>query len=423
VTALTEVFRDLGIALLIGALIGAERGHAGSRDDEQLLGLRTFILVAEAGAVAALLSVWMDAPSVFVGALVGMMGLVAVSYWSMVRKYPQAVGLTTEVAAVVVFLLGASVVVTDPEVPVALAIVTGLVLALKDPLHAGIARLGNEDILAALKLLSATFIVLPLLPREPIDPWGALNLYSLWWLVILIASISLVGYVGVRWLGARRGTLLTALFGGLVSSTAVTLALARRSADAPVLSRAIAAGVLVAWTTMAVRVVVEVAVVAPSLVSAVVLPLGGMTVAGGIGARVAWRRAALDERSEGAEELLVRNPFSLTGALKIGALFAVVLIAVKAAQLYLPTSGIYAVSVLAGLTDVDAITLSLAGAVKAGELASVVAVRGIVLAALANTATKLGLIVYLGDRTLAKTVALWTVVMAVATVPGTILLQ
>src|SRR5262249_3127627 len=142
-------------------------------------------------------------------------------------------GLTTEVAAVVVYLLGGTVVLGSPALAAALAIATATLLAFKAPLHTLVERIGRDDLVAGLQLLIATFIVLPVLPREPVGPWHALVPYRMWWLVILISTLSLVGYVATRALGSGRGIPLTGLFGGLVSSTAVSLDFARRSRESP----------------------------------------------------------------------------------------------------------------------------------------------------------------------------------------------
>src|SRR4029453_9942994 len=189
-----------------------------------------------------------------------------------------AYGLTTEIAALVVFLLGGLVVYGYRDLAVILGIATSAVLAYKAPLHGLVARLSQDDIYAGLKLLIATFIVLPILPDKPIDPWGAINPSKLWWLVILISALSLAGYVASRWLGSHHGTALTGLFGGLASSTAVTLALARRSKerDARGLANGLAAGVLIAWTVMFVRIAAEVAYVHPPLLQSIWVPVGAM---------------------------------------------------------------------------------------------------------------------------------------------------
>ena len=142
----------------------------------------------------------------------------------------------------------------ERELAIALGVVTAAVLAYKQPLHGFVDKLGWDDVYAGLRLLIATFIALPLLPNRTIDPWGALNPYELWLLVILISSLSLVGYVLTRWLGPARGTALTGLTGGLVSSTAVTLSFAREARDNAQNVAALACGILLAWAVMFFRV-------------------------------------------------------------------------------------------------------------------------------------------------------------------------
>ena len=136
----------------------------------------------------------------------------------------------------------------------------------------------GESGTAGVRLLIATFIALPLLPDEPIEPWGALNPYSLWLLVILISSLSLVGYVLTRLLGSARGTALTGLTGGLVSSTAVTLSFAKEGRDNPQEAPALACGILLAWAFMFVRVIVLVAAANRSLLTHVIVPFAAMAV-------------------------------------------------------------------------------------------------------------------------------------------------
>jgi uncharacterized membrane protein (DUF4010 family) len=162
--------------------------------------------------------------------------------------------LTTEVAAVIVFLLGAMIMLGYEELAIGLGVITAAVLAYKQPLHGFVEKLGWDDVYAGVRLLIATFIALPLLPNEPIDPWGALNPYKLWLLVILISSLSLVGFVLTRLLGSARGTALTGLAGGLASSTAVTLSFAKEGRDKPQMANALACGILLAWAVMFVRI-------------------------------------------------------------------------------------------------------------------------------------------------------------------------
>ena len=242
------------------------------------------------------------------------------------------------------------------------------------------------------------------------DPWGALNPYSLWLLVLLISSLSLIGYVGSRWLGADRGIVLTGLTGGLVSSTAVTLSFARQSREdtRTATCYTLACGLLLAWCVMFGRVIVEVAVVNRSLVVRVLVPFAIMGAVAAIAAWIAFGRrgAGQDSTASKAKEVPLKNPFSLTAASKFGAFFAGVLLVVKLVQTYFPGEGLYMVAVLAGLTDVDAITLSMADYAKSGEVQ--VAVNSIVLATLANTAVKCGVVAVLGGALLRRPVLIAT---------------
>jgi uncharacterized membrane protein (DUF4010 family) len=305
-----------------------------------------------------------------------------------------------------VFLLGATVMLGFSELAIGLGVVTAAVLAYKQPLHGFVSKLGWDDVYAGLRLLIATFIALPLLPDKPIDPWGALNPYSLWLLVILISSLSLVGYVLTRMLGPARGTALTGLTGGLVSSTAVTLSFAKEGRDNPQNAAALTCGILLAWAVMFVRVIVLVAVVNRSLLTHVLVPFAVMAVVvGGFAAALYFRGGRIDGAAAKGD-LNVQNPFSLTAAAKFAAFFAVVLLAVKIVQEHFPPSGLYAVAAVAGLTDVDAITLSMSEFAKGGEVR--VAVIAIVIAALSNTIVKCGMAFVIAGSAFGKPLLLAT---------------
>jgi uncharacterized membrane protein (DUF4010 family) len=399
----TTVVRDFSIALLIGALVGVEReSHKARESPVAFGGLRTFILMAEAGAVSAWLSLKLGTPWIFGVALAAVAAAVLTGQVLESRMKPDQPGMTTEVAALVVVLLGGMVMYGFVGIAVALAIVTSSVLAFKQPLHALVAKLGTEDIHAGLKLLIASFIVLPLLPRRPIDPWQALNPYKLWLLVVLISTLSLVGYVAVRWLGTARGAVVTGATGGLVSSTAVSLSFARESrlATNATAGHALAAGILLSWLVMFVRVVIEVGVVNPGLVARVLIPFSMMAVVAGLFAAVLFRRGGATGVKEPERAAVpLKNPFSLMEAVKFGMVFAAVMLVVKLTQQYLPGGGLYVVAGLAGLTDVDAITLSMADFARQGGDAAT-AVGTIAVASVSNTLVKCGLVAALGSRSL-----------------------
>jgi uncharacterized membrane protein (DUF4010 family) len=269
-----------------------------------------------------------------------------------------------------------------------------------------VGRLGWDDVLVGLRLLLATFIVLPLLPDKAIDPWGAINPYKLWLLVLLISGLSLVGYVATRWLGPGRGIAVTAATGGLVSSTAATLALAKQSREPGAVASHLAGGILLAWTIMFVRVVVTATIVCPPLMVRAGCPRSCRWPSAAascalLGLRA--RGAGPTAPAETAVAMPMKNPFSLVAASKFAALFAGVQLLLKLGQEYLPQSGLYAIAALAGLTDVDAITLAMAERARLAPDDVGIAVVAIAIACFANTAVKAGFAVSLG-RGLARRV-------------------
>jgi uncharacterized membrane protein (DUF4010 family) len=330
------VIWDFATALLIGALIGVEREKRKSEDREGI-GLRTFILFALVGAVAGFLSRGSGVPWVLLAAFLPVSALVFAAYALVSRTQGSTVGLTTEIAAVAVFLLGAMTMLGHRELAIGLGVVTAAVLAYKQPLHGLVAKLGWDDVYAGVRLLVATFIILPLLPDRTLDPWDALNPYKLWLLVILISSLSLVGYVATRWLGAGRGTALTSITGGLVSSTAVTLSFARRSRDEPAAAAALACGILLAWAVMFGRVLVIVLAVNVGLVYRLLPPFAAM---GLVTLLVAWLLYRRGGETAELQDVPLKNPFSLTAAAQFAVAFAVVLLLVKVTQFYFPGGGV-----------------------------------------------------------------------------------
>jgi uncharacterized membrane protein (DUF4010 family) len=411
---LLRVALDFATAILLGALVGIEREKRKAEEEKtgHIAGLRTFILLALLGAAAGWLSRTLSAPWIFATAFVIVGAFVLAGYFVTARSSLAGKGLTTEVAAIVVFLLGAMVMLGYEELAIGLGVVTAAVLAYKQPLHGLVAKLGWDDVYAGLRLLIATFIALPLLPDRPIDPWGALNPYKLWLLVILISSLSLAGYVLTRMLGPARGTALTGLTGGLASSTAVTLSFAKQARDDPQLANALACGILLAWAVMFARILVLVAALNRPLLAHVLVPFFVMgVVVAGFSALLYFRDGSV-KGGETKGTLEVRNPFSLTAAAKFAAFFAVVLLAVKIVQENFPASGLYAVAALAGLTDVDAITLSMAEFAKAGDTS--VAATAIMIAALSNTLVKCGMAIVLAGLTLGKPLLIATAAMLLA---------
>lgn len=390
--------RDFGTALLLGALLGIEREKRNAREGGGIAGLRSFIMLAQMGAVGGFLAVQLGTPWILAGVVVAVAGVVIAGYVTAARNKPENLGLTTEFAAIVCCLLGALSTTGHRELAIGLGVTTAALLAYKHPLHQIVGRLNWDDVLVGLRLLLATFIVLPLLPDEAVDPWGAINPYKLWLLVLLISSLSLVGYVATRWLGAGHGTAITGASGGLVSSTAVTLTFVKQSHERPGDGVQLAGGILLSWGVMFGRVLVAATIVYPPLFMAMVIPFVAMTLAAGGAALWCLRRGT--RAAAEADSVPLRNPFSLLAAGKFALLFAVVQLLLRLGQTYLPGQGVYVIAALAGLTNVDAITLSMAEHAKTTADGLTVAVVAIAVASTSNTLVKAGVAVGAGHRSL-----------------------
>ncbi len=410
-------FRDFGTALLLGALLGIEREKRNAKEGGGIAGLRSFVLLAMLGAIGGFLSVKLASPWPLAAVVVAVAGLVIVGYLTAARARPEQIGLTTEFAALVVCLAGALATTGHREIAIGVGVTTAALLAYKDPLHQLVGRLHWEEVLVGMRLLLATFIVLPLLPDHPVDPWGAIVPQKLWLLVLLISSLSLVGYMATRWLGNGHGTALTAASGGLVSSTAVTLTFVKQSRERPAEGVQFAGGILLAWGVMFGRVLVTAALVCAPLAVTMAVPFVAMTlVAGGAGAWYLRRGSSLPV-DPGTPAVPLRNPFSLLAAGKFALLFAAVQLLLKLGQTYLPGQGTYVIAALAGLTDVDAITLSMAERANLVPDDRMVAAIAIVCASASNTLVKAGMVLGMGHRSLRRPILVATVaILAVGVV-------
>ena len=402
------------IALLLGALVGIEREkHRRDEHPNSFGGLRTYILFAQAGAVSAWLSLHLQSPWLFVITVLVVALAVLTAYILENRHNPTALGLTSEISAITVCLLGGAVMCGYAELAVMLGILTSAILTFKRPLHTMVSKIGTEDLYAGVKLLIASFIVLPLLPNHAIDPWQALNPYRLWLLVILISSMSLLGYIAVRWLGTAHGTVVTGISGGLASSTAATLSFARSSKleSDPLAADTQACGVLLAWLVMFIRVLVTVAIVYQPLLANLLLPFAAMALLTAVMAGVYYWLGSQRYVSPQHSALKVSNPFSLVAAIKFGILFAVILLLVKLTEQYAAAEGLYLVAAVAGMTDVDAVTLSMTDYARRLPDALTVAAAGVTIAALSNTVVKCTLVFALGSRVLANKLLVATLVI------------
>jgi len=406
--SLFDVFRALGVALAIGLLVGFERGWAqrGVRTGERVAGLRTFGIVGLLGGVAALLGREL-APVVLGLAFLAMAGVLIAAH---VTSSPRTkdYGITSEVAALATFALGATAVAGFPAPAAAAAVVVAVLLGFKAELHEWIERLDRDELVAALQLLLISVVVLPLLPDRGYGPWQAINPYRLWWLVVLIAGIAFVGHFSTRLVGAKRGILLTGFFGGLASSTALTLNFARMGREHPALHGVLATGVILAGGTVFPRMLFEVGVINRALLPRAGIALGTMAVVTYLAALAGWlatRRRTVSDSAEGGQA------FQLGIALKFAALLAVISLLSEAMRAWFGDAGIYALALVSGIGDVDAITLSLAHMARQ-SLAPEVAVTAMVIAAVTNTVVKAGMVLFIARGRMALVVGLVAVLVA-----------
>jgi uncharacterized membrane protein (DUF4010 family) len=397
-----DLFYRFGVALLIGVVVGLQRQHAhGGREKELFAGVRTFALLGLLGAAAALLADRLGAPLLVAAALALVGLLLAATYLAGARD--GEVGLTTEVAALLIVVDGALCYWGYLAMAAALGVATTGLLALKVELHSFAHRLSEADIRAALKFAAIAVLVLPLLPDRAIapPPFDVLNPHRVWLMVVFISAISFLAYWLLQVVGPRRGIGLTGLLGGLVSSTAVTLGLTQRSRSEPALAGPCALAITVAWTMMFVRVAVVVGAVNVELLATIGWPLAAAAVAGAAYAAYLFMRRG----AEPAGEVSLTNPFELGPAITFGLLYAAVLLVANLARLSLGDAGVHLSAMAAGVADVDAIALSLAELSRdPSALDPVTAGRAVLLAVLVNTLVKGGVAVGGGARELRRAI-------------------
>jgi uncharacterized membrane protein (DUF4010 family) len=412
-----EVFFGFLVAVAAGALIGIERQQSQAlKNKPHLGGVRTFPLIALAGALAGLTvhgtGMW---PVLIAMAVLG--SLLVVDYYQQWHR-DEAPGVTTEIAALITFLLGVLAVLPDVPIPtgqrylliISSAAVVMALLSYKEPLHQVVERFSLDDMYATARFVILALVILPLLPNRTYGPFQVLNPFNIGLMVVLIAAVSFTGYVVTRALGAKQGLTLTGLVGGLVSSTAVTVTLSSKARQAGTLVLPAVIAMITAWSTMFLRILVIVGIVDQGLLRGL-WSLGIMALAGYATALVFYLRSRREMLK--ADAIRLRNPFELGLALRFGLFYAVVIFVSKAAQDLLGDQGLYVTAFFAGLADVDAISLSVARFHQQG-MALGTAVTAIILAASTNTIVKAGIAVWIGGRRLALPAVVGALVILLA---------
>jgi uncharacterized membrane protein (DUF4010 family) len=407
----------LAIALALGLIIGTERGWQNQQNESQAsaAGLRSFGFVGLLGGLSMLLANGTSS-LLLAGLFLGFSLMVAVSYW-LTSQQTQDFGMTSELTLLLTFCLGALSLAGYEAEALAVAVVVAALLGFKQEIHHSLSQLNRVELLATLQLLLIAMVALPLLPNQALGPWNAINPRTVGLLVMLITATAYGGYFAVRLLGERTGLLLTAMLGGLVSSTAVTVAFSRMHKTEKVSPMLLGAGISLAAGTMAVRLLVVIGIVNAHLLRSLVPPITCMALVPLLATWIITQKLSrLSHRSlptpkpqpselqppaSPPEPVKLGNPIDLKSALLYSVGLTLLLVLVRAAEAWLGASGIYLLSALSGIADVDAVSLSLAASANNG-LSTQVAAQGILIAVAVNTLVKASIAIAIGGWQLAR---------------------
>lgn len=383
-----DLIQFLVVSAGLGALIGLIRqwGEQIVETPHDFAGVRTHTFWALLGCLGAYASE-AHVPFAFLAVLLAVSAhLVAQAITHHDNANP---GTTSVAGALLTMFCGALTFWEETKSAILVAATTMVLLGFKQRIHSWTRTITEADIRATLQFVAISGVILPLVPHRDMGPYGAFNPFSTWLLVVLISGLGFAGYVAIRMLGARAGILLTGLLGGLASSTASTLAFSRRSREQPDLSEHYALAIVAACTVMLPRVVVTTGFVNRPFALTLIVPFALMAVPGIAYAAWVWLRRR-PGRQEGDTPKL-GNPLSLATAIKFAALYSAIAFAVKAVREQGWTQGLLPLSFVSGLTDMDAISLSIARDQGTSDAEASLAGRAVVLAAVSNTLLKAGM--------------------------------
>ena len=401
---------QLAVALAIGLLVGIERGwrRREAKEGERVAGLRTYGLIGLLGGASVLLAE--NVGSIVLAFSFLSLAAVMLGAYFVRSSDGRDVGITSLIAALLTYVLGGLAVAGHESVAAAAAVIATLLLNYKSQLHQWIAALQAKELRAGLQLLLISVVALPVLPNRGFGPWQSLNPHAIWLMVVLIAAISFAGYVAVRVAGLRKGVLFTGLSGGLASSTAITLHFSRLARTDATMAPLLAVGTLIACGTMFPRMLFIATLLNPALFRMALPVTALMAFIIYFSALVLWRS---QKKLDLEVQAPLKNPLELRAALSFGLLLALIMLLGAALQATFGDIGILALSLASGVTDVDAITVSLSR-MSVTDLSANLAITGIIFAAAVNSITKAGLAAVLGGRIMGLRVGVPLFVAALA---------
>jgi len=386
------VLRNLALATMAGFIVGFEREWTQTSEKRQhtFAGARTFALIGMTGGLAGLL----DDGALIVAAAFAVIGaLTIVGYWVEAKEAPGRGG-TTEIAIFATLLLGVAAGRGALLLAAAGAVAIAGLLSLKPFVNQWARSLTAREIHATLRFLAISVLILPVLPDESFGPYGALNPRALWLMVVLISGLSFLGYWLVRFLGAGRGVLVTGIVGGLASSTATTLSLAKFARDRQSAPPAVAAGIIAANVVMLARIGVILAALSPATLTVAAPPLVGAGLVGAAIALAIWRTAPKD----GGGEVSLGNPFEIKPALYFVTLIGLISVLSAYGADKFGDAGIYAIGFISGFADADPMTLAAGRQAATGSLLPDIATGAVLLAIISNIITKAVMTLSIGGR-------------------------
>ena len=388
-------FLHLAAALGLGLLVGLQREYAESR----IAGIRTFPLITIFGTIIGWMCVRTGTYWLIAAGFVGLAIMLASANLIQRKSTSISLGQTTEIAVLVMFGVGAYIPLADRMfLPVTVGALVAILLYSKHYLEPMVDKMGKKDLTAIMQFVAISLVILPILPDRTFGPFDVFNPHDIWLMVVLIVGLGVVGYFIYKIFGDRVGTLSSGILGGLISSTATTVTFAKRSAQSKNIGK-VAAFIITTATAIAfIRILVEVGVVSPGNLGYISPPIVAVAIFNIlVCVGLYWKISQKEEQLDPPD-----NPAQLKSALIFGGLYAIILFAVAVAEEYLGQKGLYAVAVVSGLTDVDAITLSVANRLNSGSIAVELGWKLILIAALSNLVFKGGMAVVLGSKSLRK---------------------
>ncbi len=413
-----EIIKALITAVLIGFMIGMQRSLTYVLKNEPFfMGSRTFALISLGGYICG----WLNSKIEYFAIISSLIfaSFIIISYIFKATKLNK-LGITTQTAAFITYLLGLMIWYKLENYAIFIAVILIVILEIKPKMEKIEKKISNTDIEAVILLLAMSFIILPILPDKMIGPYNLFNPYKTWIMAIIISTLSFIGYVAIKILGQKHGVLITGAAGGIISSTAVSITLSKIFPKKISFIKIYTAAICISWTFMFIRVFMETLIIDMKLAKIISIPYLLTSIIGMGYVYYLYKNSSLTQISFKNEQL-EKNPLQLSEAIKFAILFGVIYGAISFVKNRYGDIGVYIVSIISGITDVDAITLSLSEMAKESKLNYLSALTGIVLASFTNTLVKLFLTYWLGGKNLGFSVTKFTALITFTLFGGILL--